>query len=166
VVDRDYRRAHEAVVAAIEAANAATPGAGHIYDTSPQLGWQLTAADVAVTDVSAMIYDRLATGKPLLVTRPSSAEADVDERGYLGAAEWLDAVEADDVVDVVDRVRDDPEARRRLEHWVRRYFGDTTPGAATERFEAAVRKLVELRDEHARRDEARRDEAPGGTAFP
>ena len=171
VVDRDYRRAHEAVVAAIEAANAATPGAGHIYDTSPQLGWQLTAADVAVTDVSAMIYDRLATGKPLRVTRPSSAEADVDARGYLGAAEWLDAAEAGDVVDVVDRVRDDPEARRRLEHWVRRYFGDTTPGAATERFEAAVRKLVELRDEHARRDEARRDEArrdeaPGGTASP
>jgi len=164
VVDRDYRRAHEAVVAAIEAANAAVPGAGHIYDTSPQLGWQLTAADVAVTDVSAMIYDRLATGRPLLVTRPTSPEADVDERGYLGAAEWLDAAEADDVVDVVDRVRDDPEARRRLDHWVRRYFGDTTPGAATERFEDAVRKLVDLRDDYARRDEARRDGALGDIA--
>jgi hypothetical protein len=153
VVDRDYRRAHEAVVAAIEAANAATPGAGHVYDTSPQLGWQLTAADVAVTDVSAMIYDRLATGRPLLVTRPVSAEADVDERGYLGSAEWLTADDVDSVVEVVDRVRDDPESRRRLDHWVRRYFGDTTPGAATERFEAAVRMLAERRDEFARREQ-------------
>jgi CDP-glycerol glycerophosphotransferase (TagB/SpsB family) len=160
VVDRDYRRAHEAVVAAIEAANAATPGAGHVYDTSPQLGWQLTAADVAVTDVSAMIYDRLATGRPLLVTRPVSAEADVDERGYLGSAEWLTADDVDRVVEVVDRVRNDPESRRRLDHWVRRYFGDTTPGAATERFEAAVRMLAERRDEFARREQ---DPAADGT---
>jgi hypothetical protein len=153
VVDRDYRRAHEAVVASVAAANAADPAAGHVYDTSSQLDWQLSAADVAITDISAMVYDRLATGKPLVVTRPASAEADVDERGYLGSAEWLTADQAGGVVEVVDRVRADPEALRRLDHWVRRYFGDTTPGAATARFEEAVRRLVERRDEFARRDE-------------
>ena len=160
VVDRDYRRAHEAVVAALDAANAADPAAGHVYDTSSQLDWQLSAADVAITDISAMVYDRLATGKPLVVTRPASAEADVDERGYLGSAEWLTADEAGSVVQVVDRVRDDPEALRRLGHWVRRYFGDTTPGTATARFEEAVRRLVERRDEFASRDER----APGDPA--
>jgi hypothetical protein len=165
VVDRDYRRAHEAVVAAVAAANAADPAAGHVYDTSSQLDWQLSAADVAITDISAMVYDRLATGKPLVVTRPASAEADVDERGYLGSAEWLTADQAGGVVEVVDRVRDDPEALRRLDHWVRRYFGDTTPGAATARFEEAVRRLVDRRDEFARRDElAPGDQASDGRA--
>ena len=62
----------------------------------PILGWQLAAADVAITDISAMVYDRLATGRPLLVCRPVSPEADVDEGGYLGAAEWLTADEAGD----------------------------------------------------------------------
>jgi len=162
VVDRDYRRAHEAVVAAVEAANAADPGAGHVYDISPQLDWQLSATDVAITDISAMVYDRLATGKPLVVTRPASGEADVDERGYLGAAEWLEAGDAARVVEVVDRVRDDPEALARLDHWVRRHFGDTTPGAATTRFEEAVRRLVERRDDFARRDGGGAHEA-GGT---
>ena len=33
-----------------------------MYDDGPQLGWQLADADVAITDISAMVYDRLAVG--------------------------------------------------------------------------------------------------------
>ena len=149
VVDRDYRRAHEAIVRSIDEANAADATAHHVYDSGSELGWQLVVADVAVTDISAMVYDRLATGKPLVVTRPASPEADVDETGYLGAAEWLTAEGAPDVVAVIDRVQADPEALDRLGHWVRHHFGDTTPGAATTRFEDAVARLVALRDDYA-----------------
>jgi hypothetical protein len=152
VVDRDYRRAHDEIVAAIAAANAADPTAQHVHDAGGELGWQLAVADVAISDVSAMVYDRLATGRPLIVTRPTSPEADVDERGYLGSAEWLTADDAPRVVDVLDRVQADPGAQGRLAHWVRHHFGDTTPGAATRRFEDAVARLVALRDEHAARD--------------
>ncbi|WP_423923239.1 hypothetical protein ACPEEZ_04505 [Frigoribacterium sp. 2-23] len=152
VVDPDYRRAHEQIVAAVERANAADPSAQHVYDQGPSLGWQLAAADVAVSDVSAMVYDRLATGLPLIVTRPVSPDADVDESGYLGSAEWLTAADAGRIVDVVDRVRADPEARARLDHWVHRHFGDTSPGAATRRFEEAVARLVTRRDEFAAAD--------------
>jgi len=157
VVDRDYRRAHQEIVAAIAAAD---PAAGHLHDAGGELGWQLAVADVAVTDISAMVYDRLATGKPLLVTRPTSPDADVDEQGYLGAAEWLTADDASAVVEVVDRLLADPDAAGRLDHWVQRHFGDTTPGAATARFEAAVGRLVALRDEFAARDEASAVPAP------
>ncbi|MCJ0700715.1 CDP-glycerol glycerophosphotransferase family protein [Frigoribacterium faeni] len=149
VVDRDYRRAHETIVKAIAAANLADPSAQHVYDSGSELGWQLVVADVAITDISAMVYDRLATGKPLVVTRPVSPDADVDERGYLGDAEWLTAAGAGDVAELVDRVQADPEARGRLDHWVTHHFGDTTPGMATQRFEAAVARLVALRDEYA-----------------
>ena len=155
VLDVEYRRAHEAIVAALREANAADPSAGHVHDEGAELGWQLAGADVAVTDVSAMVYDRLATGRPLLVTRPVSPDAEVDEGGYLGAAEWLTADDAVRIVEAVDRVASDEAAAERLQHWVRHYFGDTTPRAATRRFEAAVGRLVELRDEHAARDAAR-----------
>jgi hypothetical protein len=86
-----------------------------------------------------------------VVTRPTSPLADVDERGYLGAAEWLTADDASRVVEVLDRVQADPEAQGRLQHWVRHHFGDTTPGAATQRFEDAVARLVARRDEFAAR---------------
>lgn len=141
VLSRDYREANRRIVQALERANAADPAAQHVHDTGAALGWQLAAADVAITDISAMVYDRLATGKPIIIARPSSAEAEIDESGYLSDCEWLHAEDAAQVVPVIDRVLTSPEAHEKLTHWMTRYFGDTTPGAATARFHAAVAAL-------------------------
>jgi hypothetical protein len=149
VIDRAYREANERIIAAIAAANAADPTAHHVYDDGPQLGWQLAGADVAITDISAMVYDRLAVGKPILVARPASADAEVDEQGYLGAAEWLRAEDAPRVLSAVDRVLTDESARSTLAFWSNHHFGDTSPGAATARFHAAVDRLVAEWDRYA-----------------
>jgi hypothetical protein len=154
VVDAAYRAAHERIVAAIAAANAADPSAHHVYDDGPGLGWQLADADVAITDISAMIYDRLAVGKPLIVTRPVAAGADVDERGYLTAANWLLAEDADQVVARVDAAAHDASQLADLQRWVERYFGDTTPGTATARFHEAVELLIARWHEVARDHDA------------
>lgn len=142
VVDSAYAAANREIIGMLAAANASDPGARHVHDTGPELGWQLSAADVAVVDISAMVYDRLASGKPLLVTRPSDPEAQVDTNGYLSACEWLDAAEAPSIAAHTDRLLHDPETVERLDHWVRRYFGDPTPGAATQRFHDAVEHLM------------------------
>lgn len=143
VLEPTYRAAHERIVAAITAANTADPSAHHVHDTGGELGWQLADADVAITDISAMIYDRLAVGKPLIVTRPVSPEADVDERGYLSDANWLTAADASSVLARIDGAVGDAAELAKLQHWVAQYFGDTTPGAATARFHAAVEWLLE-----------------------
>ncbi|MEV7620286.1 hypothetical protein AB0N59_09100 [Microbacterium sp. NPDC089321] len=149
VMDDDYRAASERIAGLLAAANEADPSARHVHDDGPEIGWQLTAADVAVLDVSAMIYDRLATGRPLLVTRPASSEAEIDASGYLSACEWLTADEAArDGVAAIERVRVDAEAIDRLSRWSARYFGDTSPGAATARFEAAIDRLWEAAAGH------------------
>src|SRR5690606_19829154 len=100
------------------------------------------AADVAIVDVSAMIYDRLAVGTPLLITRPVDPDAVVDTEGFLSDCEWLPAEAAADVVAEVDRVRTDEEAVARLRRWVHHYFGDTAPGAATAKLHAAMEQLM------------------------
>ena len=143
VVDPEYGAANRRIIATIEAANASDPSARHVYDAGADLGWQLSVADVAIVDISAMVYDRLAAGKPLMVTRPTDPEAIVDTHGYLSACEWLDAASAPDVVAQITRVIEDPDATARLEHWVRHYFGDTSPGAATARFHAAIERLMQ-----------------------
>ncbi|HQI66331.1 MAG TPA: CDP-glycerol glycerophosphotransferase family protein [Rhodoglobus sp.] len=150
VVDSEYGAANRAIIDAIARANAADPAAQHIFDDGPSLGWQLAAADVAITDISAMVYDRLATGKPLIVTRPVSASAEVDETGYLGACEWLTADAAGDIVAIADAVQFDAEAQKRLKFWVERHFGDTTPGVATARFHEAIERLMALWEVNAR----------------
>lgn len=142
VVDREYRAANAEIIALLERANAADSRAAHVIDQGAELGWQLSAADVAIVDISAMVYDRLASGKPLFVTRPVNPDAEIDDSGYLSEAEWLDAPRARDVVGLIDALTHDPGAQKRLDYWVERYFGDATPGAATGRFHAAVEHLM------------------------
>ncbi|MDR6865478.1 hypothetical protein J2Y69_000060 [Microbacterium resistens] len=142
-VDPEYAAANERIVRALAAANAADPSAGHVFDDGPELGWQLAAADVAVVDISAMVYDRLAAGKPLLITRPTDPEAEIDTDGYLAECEWLSAADAGRIIAEADRVHDDVEAIERLTKWVRHYFGETTPGVATAAFHAAIARLMD-----------------------
>jgi len=143
VVDHGYGAANREIVSMLAAANAADPGAAHVHDTGADLGWQLVAADVAIVDISAMVYDRLASGKPLLITRPVNPNASIDTGGYLSACEWLEAGDASDIVAQTERVLHDPETMARLGYWVERYFGDTTPGAATRRFHDAIAHLMD-----------------------
>ncbi|WP_344369802.1 CDP-glycerol glycerophosphotransferase family protein [Agromyces tropicus] len=142
VVDPDYDTANREIVRMIEQANAADAAAHHVFDQGKELGWQLAAADVAIVDISAMVYDRLAAGRPLLITRPVSPDAQIDTGGYLSACEWLDAGDGATMLARVDEVAHDPQALERLGYWVERYFGDTTPGVTTERFHAAVDHLM------------------------
>ena len=143
VVDAEYAAANRRIIAAIAAANARDTSARHLFDSSPDLGWQLSAADVAIVDISAMVYDRLAAGKSLMVTRPANPEAQIDSSGYLSDCEWLDAAEAHDIERVLEDLNHDTAVQQRLAVWVERYFGDTRKGVATERFHAAVRHLMD-----------------------
>lgn len=143
VVNAEYGAANRRIIAALAAANTADPASHHVFDDGPDLGWQLAAADVAIVDISAMVYDRLAADRPLMITRPADPEALIDTHGYLAACEWLDARDADAIVAETDRVLGDADAVARLEQWVAHYFGDTAPGAATARFHAAVGELME-----------------------
>lgn len=142
VVDHEYGAAHRRIIAAISAANATDPRAQHVYDDGPELGWQLSAADVAIVDISAMVYDRLASGKPLMITRPVDERASIDTSGYLSDCEWLTADAATDIVSEVERVRADDAATARLRMWVQHYFGDTAPGVATAKFHAGIEQLM------------------------
>ncbi|RIJ52821.1 hypothetical protein DZG00_03330 [Clavibacter lycopersici] len=149
VVDPEYARANREIAAMLERANAQDPSAQHVVDRSRELAWQLSAADLAIVDISAMVYDRLAAGRPLMVTRPVRPEAQIDTDGYLSDCEWLTAEDAQDIVTRLDALQHDAAADRRLAAWVHHYFGDTSPGAATARFHGAIDHLMAEWDRHA-----------------
>jgi len=143
VIDPVYAAANKQIISAIASANARNVSAQHVYDTGSDLGWQLSAADVAIVDISAMVYDRLATGKPIMVTRPLNPAAEIDTSGYLSDCEWLYEATAGNIVETLDELTHDDTAEARLAVWVERYFGDTTPGVATDRFHGAVQHLMD-----------------------
>ncbi len=149
VINHAYGEANKHIMRLLEAANRADPRASHVIDRGAELGWQLEAADMAIVDISAMVYDRLAAGKPLLITRPTDIRAEIDEGGYLSACEWLRAPDAAGVVALIDALEHDPDAQERLDRWSRHYFGDTSPGAATKKFHQAMEHLMSEWETHA-----------------
>lgn len=143
VVDDAFGAANQQIIAMIREANASDPAAQHVFDESGSIGWQLSAPDVAICDISAMIYDRLAVGKPLMVTRPEHPEADVDEGGYLSVCEWLTADASENILETMDTLLTNAEAQAKLQTWSEFHFGDTTPGAPTQRFQDAIATLLQ-----------------------
>jgi hypothetical protein len=141
---REAAAAHAEIVKVLRDANAADPTAGHVVDLEGGFGWQLAASDVAVMDISAVAYDWLATGKPLLITRPAEPRAQLPESGLVRELPLLDAADAGRAAEILDAAvghTDDVHAAL-----VRRYFGDTTPGASMQRFLDACSTIVEERD--------------------
>jgi hypothetical protein len=112
----------------------AADGDRHLVDEGTY-GWQWDFADVCLTDISAVGYDWLATGKPLVVTEPAESTVHRPPSPLLDAVVRLPATRAPMVGEVIAAAT---ESRAVLADLTRYYFGDTRPGASTERFEAAL----------------------------
>ncbi|ROS78539.1 CDP-glycerol glycerophosphotransferase family protein [Cellulomonas sp. PhB143] len=142
--DPAYKVLHQAIVRKLDTANAADPAAHHMVDTETAFGWHLKAADACVCDISAVAFDWLATGKPLLLTEPASPEAEVDRSGLVG---MIETFRASDAANVVELIRSRPAA---MGGWtydaiVKHYFGASSPGGAIAAFTAAATRVISRR---------------------
>lgn len=141
--DDDQKAAIQQIADMLTAANETDAKANHLFDRTTSMDWQLQSADVAICDVSAAVVDWLATGKPIVVTKPVSPDATMPESGYLATADLLSAAAATEIAGILDGMLDDEDAARQRTRWAEHYFGDVTPGAATTRWLSACREVVE-----------------------
>jgi hypothetical protein len=148
VFDQTFGEASRKIADLLVAANHRDPGAGHLLDTESTFGWHLQAADVCICDISAVAFDWLATSKPLLLTRPAAAHAEVDPSGIAGYVPLLAAADSASVESLIAVAAENrlSEKYRKLTY---HYFGDTTAGASMQRFLAACDQVIELRDKAA-----------------
>ncbi|HEX8509499.1 MAG TPA: CDP-glycerol glycerophosphotransferase family protein [Propionibacteriaceae bacterium] len=116
-----------------------TAGDRHLVDEG-DYGWQWAFADACITDVSAVAYDWLATGKPLVITEPVEPLADRPPSRLLDALPLLRAEDAGQVMALLDQSpgQDGPASASTLIELAQHYFGDTAGRASTRRFEEAV----------------------------
>lgn len=123
-------------------------GDDHLVDTGPY-GWQWTFADACVTDVSAIAYDWLATGKPLVVTEPARSAF----RPASPLLDQLPLLRSDQAGTLLGLLRerglgrDEPDPR--LQELSRHYFGETAGRASTARFLAAIEACYALTEDGA-----------------
>lgn len=116
-------------------------GERHLVDES-DYGWQWSFCDACVTDISAVAYDWLATGKPLVVTEPVEALAYRPPSPLLAALRLLPADRADDVVAWLASSTTPDAKGRTLADLASSYFGDTADRASTRRFQTAIGRAL------------------------
>lgn len=114
---------------------------GHLVDYSP-FGWQPKVADLMITDVSAVAYDWLATGKPLILTRPEEPRAEIFTSGIFGSWELLSAEDAPDTARWISKSLNDQAMLSEINAWSRRYFESAITQDGSERFIEETLKLV------------------------
>lgn len=124
----------------------AQDGARHVIDDG-SYGWQWKFADACVTDISAVAYDWLATGKPLVITAPVAVKAYRPRSALLERLPQLRAEDAGRVVSWLHALGlglDQPAKDGRLVELARYYFGETADQASSRRFAAAIEQAYAL----------------------
>src|SRR5699024_10455275 len=142
VMQQEFEKALEAVTEIIE-----TDPRGFL-DESPDISWQFDEADIAVVEMTAVAFDWLASGKPLVMVRPHDPEAEVLEGGLLDRCPTLEPDEGG--VDIVTLIDEALSGRNPVESLAEFYLGDTTTGAQTARFIHASEQVIERRTEEHR----------------
>lgn len=111
-------------------------------------GWQIDFADYVITDVSAVAYDSLGADTPTVITVPTSDDVVRDRSDLLTSIPGLTADEAKDAAQALNAAQEqcNPDSPLHAETELLRqaYFGDRSPGAATQRFVSAVVELSGL----------------------
>jgi hypothetical protein len=120
----------------------AKAGNRHLVDRE-SYGWQWDFADACITDISAVAYDWLATGKPLVITEPSPS-AYRPASPLLDTLPLLGAAEAGDVVSRIRALQGDPAATEQLRGLTYHYFGDVSAQQSTKRFEDAIERAYQI----------------------
>lgn len=140
--DAKYRAGHEAVVAMIEEAQQREPEVGHLVDVESRFGWHLAECDVCISDISAVAYDWLATGKPLIMTWPSETEAQPNG----GLITMLEPFRREEAPHIVERIaREQAGDLRHKRNEIANYYFGSVEESHMERFLAAARKVIESR---------------------
>jgi hypothetical protein len=134
---RQHRDADKAVRALL-----ARAGDRHLVDRGGY-GWQWDFADACITDVSAVAYDWLATGKPLVITEPApSAYRPISP--LLDTLPLLGVAEAGEVLSKIRALQGDSAAGEQLRDLAYHYFGDVSAQQSTKRFEDAIEHAYQI----------------------
>jgi hypothetical protein len=120
----------------------AKSGDRHLVDRDGY-GWQWDFADACITDISAVAYDWLATGKPLVITEPAPSAYRPPSR-LLDTLPLLGAHEVAEVVARIFALQGDPVAREQLRDLAYHYFGGVSAQQSTKRFEDAIERAYQI----------------------
>ena len=114
----------------------------HFVDESA-FGWQPAISDIMITDVSAVAYDWLATGKPIVLTKPAEPQAELFTGGIFGELPLMQATQAAEAANWVERALNDPATTATVSAWSKKYYQPALDSKGQELFVTETMKLVQ-----------------------
>ena len=156
-LSESYRRADREVRDLLRRTNATqAPGRPlHIIDASAGLDEQIAESAVAIVDNSAMAFDWLVTGKPLVVTIPDTEATVGVHNSFLSACYRLTVADAGRAAALVAHALDNDTLAGQRAYWIARHFGEVSDGASMRRFIDATAEIAAYGGEQVRRTEQR-----------
>lgn len=141
--DQAVANADAAIRSMIKAANSSAIRTVKHYIDGSIFGWQLSELDVMITDVSAVAYDWLVTGKPLLITQPTDHRAIIDD---VALFKTLQPLSVNDLASIEVKLHEafslSTESSSPLRQLRNYYYGDVDDYDT--RFENALGRTLEL----------------------
>lgn len=114
------------------------------YDDDSRIGWQFDAANICLTEMSALAFDWLSTGKALMLIRPAADAAEILPEGLFSRVPHVGPHDPAAIVEsVLSAAQADPEPA--ISSAQQHYLGDTAPGAQQRRFEDAALTVIKRR---------------------
>ncbi len=144
--DTSIAKADAEVRSIIKSANAASRNGIKHYVDGSTFGWQLKQLDVMITDVSAVAYDWLVTGKPLIITKPEDRRALIEDVALFKTLQPLQVEDLPAIqkkLDDASAVASDSDGP--LQTLRNYYYGSANYDKS---FEAAMRRALELHQEN------------------
>lgn len=129
---------------------------GGVVSAASDIEDDFAAADLLISDVSAVVIDWLPTGRPIVVTVPANSETRATGSRLLEVVPQLPTSDLGRVGEMVsEQLADDPASAAR-EELTSYYLGDIRPGASLQAFLRTCDELCALRDREWARVEGTR----------
>ena len=144
--DAEVKSANEAIKRIIRQAVKADTSSSHYIDESP-FGWHLGYHDLMISDISAIAYDWLSTGNPILLTNPVEKKAVVEDFHLVDKLYSITNSDLDGIEKLIaDQFNEGSEHKKLSAELNACYFRQPT-SQSDEYFASAVGEAIALREQ-------------------
>jgi hypothetical protein len=149
--DSEVRRANDAIKKLVRLANrmpnasSAASAPYHYIDSSP-FGWQLRYHDLMISDISAIAYDWLSTGKPILLTKPTDKRAVIEEFPLVDKIYSIRADELEDFGALVASQFTEGSELRKVSRDLNRYYFKQPIEESDNSLTQAIQGAIEIQE--------------------
>jgi len=144
--DGAVKSANESIKKIIRQAVKSDSSSSHYIDESP-FGWHLGYHDLMISDISAIAYDWLSTGNPILLTKPVEKKAVVEDFPLVDKLYSITESDLDRIEQLIaDQFNESSEHKKLSAELNAHYFRQPT-SQSDEHFASAVSEAIALREQ-------------------